>query len=859
MINTGYYGTQDGGIDVYNTTYYGHTINLKKPAWAASGSYIKQGSYLAKAAENPEAIFDTIDTSIAHCGIGVKGDYLTWEYTDKEGNTQTEVLTAKYNHYLRSMHWLSLNRDLSISIPAGDTVTVHFGIDADDNYNSAYSDIDIPVWLASFETSSAYSNMQRCFSAIQYTDDNTPSYYHWGGGDTQRFAPNQSLCYNSPLIKYGLGDIVFVIWVDCSSNNTGSNPRQVQLADYINPDSTYNYTNRPYVGRVYAAPYTWSTGGTSSRGLSSISGVAPSFNRKFSITAPYYNKVSPEKTGTKNFYFYDMQQSYGGVSTYNYSLYNIFCTSNQVNGADWTTETQTYPSGVYDSATPVQTIHYYYVAGYDFWSTCGFGELRPVGSSGGYTMRTCILHIQSQDNANDLKEYAFEMCAYLGVFFSDRVVSNVPIDTTLTTEEQWQQAFTDDNIYCGIIDSDGLTHGFYTHGQGNTATLSYGNDNAQNTTPYKPTPFNPDTPPTPSDENDKGDLNTHLNSGYYATSAKYYATTEQQITKLIDFINTYAPTDAELTADFKGVNPSDYITNVLFFPFDVNYIGTSSPIYLSVLNTTATGLKFNPSYGITTYDYGGISIDRYFNDFRDFAPYTKLSINIPFANTVDLDIGEYYGHTLNIKAVIDFTTGDMLFLIMRDALVTKTVSCNCAIQLPLSALAMGTYQQTLNTLQSNANINSIQSDANDIMTVTNTGVSMVGAAMSTGATTLISNPLNTIVGGTAQRDVLAEQAGQINYAIKHTTPSPMTITGGTPCNMAMLEYIPRYTITRCKSLNIIDYNTYGYTVGFATAQQGRVSDFTGFIVCSDIEFDSISATAQEQEVIKNMLKGGVVV
>ena len=859
MINTGYYGTQDSGIDVYDNTYYGHTINLKKPAWTASGNYIKQGSYLAKAAENPETIFDTIDTSIAHCGIGVKGDYLTWVYTDREGNTQTEVLTARYNHYLRSMHWLSLNRDISISIPAGDTVTVHFGIDDDDNYNSAYSDIDIPVWLSSFSISSAYSNNQRCFSAIQYTDDNTPSYYHWGGGDTQRYAPNQSLCYNSPLIKYGLGDFVFVIHVECSRTAEGSNARDVVLADYVNTNSTYNYTNRPYVGRVYAVPYTWGTGGASNRGLSSVSGIAPSFNRKFSITAPYYNKVSPEKTGTKNFYFYDMQQSYGGSGTYNYSLYNIFCTSNAINGTDWTTETQTYPSGVYDSATPVQTIHYYYVAGYDFWSTCGFGELRPVGSSGGYTMRTCILHIQSQDNANDLKEYAFEMCAYLGMFFSDRVVSGVTIDTTLTTEEQWQQAFTDDNIYCGIIDENGLTHGFYTHGQGNTATLSYGNDNAQNATPYKPTPFSPDTPPTPSDENDNGDLNTHLNSGTYATSAKYYATTEQQITKLIDFINTYAPTDAELTADFKGVNPSDYITNVLFFPFDVMYSGAASQIFLSVLNTTAIGLKFNPSFGVTVADFGGISIDRYFNDFRDFAPYTKLSINIPFANTVDLDIGEYYGHTLNIKSVIDFTTGDMLTLIMRDGLVTKTVSCNCAIQLPLSALAMGTYQQTLNTLQSNANINSIQSDANDIMTITNTGVSMIGAAMSTGATTLISNPLNTVVSGTSQRDILSEQAGQINYAIKHTTPSPMTIAGGTPCNMAMLEYIPRYTITRCKSLNIIDYNTYGYTVGFATAQQGRLSDFSGFIVCSDIEFDNISATAQEQEMIKNLLKGGVVV
>lgn len=314
-----------------------------------------------------------------------------------------------------------------------------------------------------------------------------------------------------------------------------------------------------------------------------------------------------------------------------------------------------------------------------------------------------------------------------------------------------------------------------------------------------------------------------------------------------------------MTADFKGVNPSDYITTILYFPFDVMYSGAASQIFLSVLNTTATGLKFNPSYGITVADFGGISIERYFNDFRDFSPYTKLSLNIPFATTVELDIGEYYGHTLNIKSVIDFTTGDILTLIMRDGLVTKTVSGNCAVQLPLSALAMGTYQQTLNTLQSNAKINEAQSISNDVLTLTNTGVGVIGAAMSAGATALLVNPANTLVSGTTQRDVLSEQAGQIDYTIKHTTPTPISLSGGTPCNMAMLEYLPRYTITRCKSLNMINYDVFGKTLGYATVEQGRVSDFSGYIVCSDVEFDGISATESEQNMIKNILKSGVVI
>lgn len=857
-INENYYGSQNSGIDGYNQTYYSHNIVCKIPNWRTTVANVINGSYLAKIADNPDLITKSIDTSIAHCGIGKKGDFLEWTYEDGGGNTQTEILTAKYDHYMRNMHWISLKRDISISTIQGETVTVSFGIDADDNYNSSYSDIDIPVWFTLFSNKSNINNAQRIFSAIAYTDNETDLYFHWGN-DKQKYKIPQTLGYNSPIIKYGLGDFVFVIFVECSSTATGSNSQTVELANYIDTTSTYNYTNRPFVGRVYAVPYTWTSGGAASRTLGFVQGIAPSFNRKFSITAPFYSRATPTATGTKDFYFYDMQQTFYSSGFFNFCKYNIFCTSNTINGTDWTTENQAYPTGIYDTNTPVQTIHFYYVAGFDFWKNCGFGELRPVGSSGSYTMQTCILHLQSQSDCDKLKEYAFEMCAYLGVFFSDRIVSGVTIDTTLTIEEQWKQAFTDDNIYCGIIDENGLTHGFYTHGQGNTATLSYGNDNAQNATPYKPTPFNPDTPPTPTDENDKGDLNTHLNSGYYATPAKYYATTETQITKLIDFINTYAPTDAELTADFKGVNPSDYITNVLFYPFNVMYSGAASQIYLSVLNTMAIGLKFNPSFGVTVADFGGISIDRYFNDFRDYPPYTKLTLNIPFAECINLDIGEYYGHTLNIKSVIDYTTGDMLTLIMRDGLVTKTVSCNCAIQLPFSALAMATYQQSLNTLQSNSKINETRLYVGGITDTANTSVSVATAIMTGGASMAISNPIT--VGAKAVEDqvTLGEQVKQTDYALQHTTPSPVQISGGTPCNLAMLEYIPRYTITRCKSLNIIDYNIYGQTVGFATAQQGRVSNFSGFIVCSDVEFDTISATAAEQEMIKNLLKGGVVV
>jgi hypothetical protein len=444
---------------------------------------------------------------------------------------------------------------------------------------------------------------------------------------------------------------------------------------------------------------------------------------------------------------------------------------------------------------------------------------------------------------SDFADYVRKCVAFTGMYFTDSYHKYTVTETLDGT-----------NVYLGVVDSNGITHGQYTHGTDNLNQQQ----NAWNDDVFEKTPYNPNKP-QPADEKDRGDLTTHLNSGYYETSAIYYATTETQIRKFIDFMNTYSPSDADLISDFKGVNPSDYITNVLYFPFDVMYSGAAQQIYLSVLNTTATGLKFSSTYGITYVDFGSIFIERYFNDFRDFAPYTKLSVDIPFSSTVDLDISEFYNHYLNIKMCIDFTTGDTISLISRDNLVVKTVTGNCAVQLPVSALSMATYQETINTLQSNAKINQSNKSANDIITVADTGVALATMAESFGLTGAIANPVTTLARGTAQRDTYIEQGKQIDYSLKHTTPSPVAISGGTPNSMMMLEYIPRYTITRCKSLNSINFDAFGKTTGYATVQQGIVSDFSGLIVCADVEFNNISATATEQDMIKNILKSGVVV
>lgn len=875
-INVSYFGTQDSGIVDYTNTFYGHTVTFKVPNWAASGSYIVAGSYLAKAVQDSSAITTDFDVSLAHCGIGVKGNTLDWTYTDAQGNQVTDTLTAHYDHYMRSIHWLSLKRDVSVTVPGtGDTDVIHFGIDDDDGYNANYAATDIPVWLTSY----GYNNNARTFSATQYTDSNVPSYYNWGTGEDQKYYTPQSLGYNKPMIQYGLGDMVWVIRVECSSTAEGSNSRTVALADYIDTTTTYNYTNRPYIGRMYAIPYTWSSGGASQRTLSStLMFMAPSFGRKFSITAPYYTRLKPGATGTKNFYYYDMMQSYGGAgTTYQYSMYNIFCTSNTFNGTDWTTETQSYPSGVYDSQTPTQSIHYYYVAGYNFWSSCGFGELRPVGSSSGWTMQTCILHPTTQADLDALVEYAHEMCAYLGMFFADKAIT-VTVDTTLTEEEQWTQAFEDDRIYCGIIDDSGLTHGFYTHGAGNKNTRAYANTNAQIDNPYKPTPFDP-TPPKPDhDPNNYINGMPGTNQLSIASFTRLYAMTPNDLTYLRDYLK-YIPTqytDFDAYRDFLGQkflnsNPIDNMVSLRWYPFDVVdnvmvFVPITQPIQISnaIAQWTASGSTYTvqgttslyPVYYFTLY-LGSFTPQTAYGNFLDYEPYSDAKMYLPFCGTASIDLKSILDVTLYVSYKVDVRTGACTAIVAADDYdgnIILTAHGSLAVEIPITGVQSADYQNAV--FQAINNLKNAQIAQFTAYVQSATG--LIDAVATTAA-----NPLSGVgaagsaVSGIAGAMQAENNLKQAQYNLK-TAQIKHTVVGSTSAGDGSMMYLyPALIVNRPTFIYGYNPDVYAHTVGNACILSDTLGAFTGFTVVSDIDLSGVPATDAEQQMLRAILAAGV--
>lgn len=308
------------------------------------------------------------------------------------------------------------------------------------------------------------------------------------------------------------------------------------------------------------------------------------------------------------------------------------------------------------------------------------------------------------------------------------------------------------------------------------------------------------------------------------------------------FLNIYSPSASQLQQfgsalwtnafnvkwyDLDSVNqlimnavsdPINFIVGLFMLPITPSK-ASSTGIYLGGLNlNNVTAPRVTEQY--VTIDFGTIEISELYGNYLDYAN-SKLSIYLPYVGTADLDIQEVNGGTVSLQYTVDCFTGACVANVQcikltnvpwGDTYQNKTVhsySGNMAIQLPISAGSFDTMTQ---------------------------GLINVGLGMMT------SNPAIAITGG---KDVITGLAGNA------------TTRGSLSSNTGKLGYqTPYLMFTRpieCRPANL--GSLHGYSAGVG----GKLSSFSGYIECSDVKLDGVTATDSELNEIETMLKSGVYV
>lgn len=472
-------------------------------------------------------------------------------------------------------------------------------------------------------------------------------------------------------------------------------------------------------------------------------------------------------------------------------------------------------------------------------------------------------NIKTGNNIPTFSEYVdwlYKQVAYLGFKFQDYANTTHPFFRITLNNEDLYPVFSDQWVTTGEWKKASEA--------GDLPNYSWTND-LHDSMPEPPDPDEPpDVPPapdgTPLPNQDSGDLDTDENSKSYESGIKYYNVSDSTLQAIISKINTVAvtpSTDPDLQQDFKGVNPWDYVVSAMVYPFAIP-TGLTERISLGGVDTEQTGTRVNTQWGGSClFDFGKVHCGLNTPLFSNYAPYCRMTIQVPYCGTVELDPQVYMGFDIGLKIAIDLPTGICTGFIYRDDQMIDSIDGYCGLSIPLTSYAMGTYQNTIANLGFDLARNTI-TDRSTLMKTKFDIATSVGSLIGS----LFGDVKSSGVSGNVFNDTVnlmqaRVDKAQLDYELGHTAPQVGTIGSATASNTFVKDTRAKVLIWRPKNLlNGAGITNYRKTVGEATLVTGSLSQFnnTGLVVCSNVQLSSdIPASEIEQQMILNALKEGV--
>lgn len=451
-------------------------------------------------------------------------------------------------------------------------------------------------------------------------------------------------------------------------------------------------------------------------------------------------------------------------------------------------------------------------------------------------------------NADNL-EGLRKACAAYCLFFTEKAGS-----TLSSNADRWIST----DMFCGVMDENGVGHGEYTRGTGNLDNSVYGMGSSQNS-PYSPGGGGGTDPNTYS-------LTTGFNSlSGGASATQRYVLDDSNVRQLLTDLWTITHTIADVDYDkfdykildsFLVTDPINSIVSLKRYPFNIPHTFSPTKTNVNLGKNQGEALGYLSYNVFNSVQFAGVSIyPKFGRSFLDYSPYTEYELYIPFCGTVKLDPGEILDHVLSVRMEIDLISGVCISYILADNLVIETVTGSVAADMQVA----GTDAATADAAIQNAVINHTTARTNkEVATVTPyTPGGIMGE---------LSNPSKQ-AGAITNAKTNLEKA---NYDITHinTPVHAMGSAGGLSSwiqefNCRLMIYYPEGDAidssggVSASSPKLADLTEYGHTTGFYCVMQGSVSDFAGYTL-GNIDTSSIAgATNEEREQIKSAFAQGV--
>ena len=262
-----------------------------------------------------------------------------------------------------------------------------------------------------------------------------------------------------------------------------------------------------------------------------------------------------------------------------------------------------------------------------------------------------------------------------------------------------------------------------------------------------------------------------------------------------------------------------------YMPVDIvnlGGLGEPSPIILGMIEKAGNvpTISKNPP---PIVDIGHVKVPKEYKSFASHSPYAQCTLYLPFFGYLELDMDMFTGHDIYVKAIYDYLTGTIQYLIYyENKYLINSMVCKMAVDIPI-------------TLQSK----------NDRDSAIFQNVSNAMAGLTSGTMSLASgNPIGLL--GLGQ----AVNAGQQS--------APLSVRG------IVGEQGAFYAPNKCKLITTFPVqqkpSNFNEICGKQTNKTYTLSKISGYTECYNprIIFDKTVPLHEEEEEIYNYLEKGVI-
>lgn len=323
--------------------------------------------------------------------------------------------------------------------------------------------------------------------------------------------------------------------------------------------------------------------------------------------------------------------------------------------------------------------------------------------------------------------------------------------------------------------------------------------------------------------------------------------------------------DIKKGLEMYGSNPMESVQGLRYYPLDLSSIfsdvQTQNYVYFGAYKLNMQNNVKKIIYANGYKDLGTVSIRRSFKDWRDFEPYTKLSIYLPYVGRYQLDLNKYYDKDINIRYYIDIKTGACIACLIADGVLLDWFDGIIGVEMPITLTDYSSYAQNqLNIIMRNAGLGVGGTAVTTSSAVKTTKMAVQSATSSATTSGTVAGAIGAK--GAATLGVVAVGAVALGVAEKTAfdlmKSGTAAYTKTRPASSSMLnQFMPQYPTFMFEIMEIDESDYLNELYGRPSNASGTIGSFSGYLEAEDVMLICPIATDNERQEIIDLVKSGI--